>query len=76
MTQTMSKEIFMKRFRGATGRVGHLSALAVAGNNSINTSAITDANENLNVSRTHYVNGDYEDAHEALILAEEQLDCA
>jgi len=70
-----SKESFMKRYRGAIGRVGHLSALAVAGAD-LNTSAITDANENLNVARTHFEQGDLEDAVDALVLAEEQLDCA
>ena len=56
-------------------RVGQLSARAVGGED-LNTSGITDGNESINVAVTHYGNGDFEDAREALQLAREQLDAA
>lgn len=56
-----------------TARVGRLATRAVHGED-LNTSAISDANEILNIARDHLRNGDNDDAREALQLAREQLD--
>jgi hypothetical protein len=56
-------------------RVATLATRAVRGEELL-TSAITDANESVNVAVVHYGNGDWEAAREALQLAREQLDAA
>lgn len=57
-------------------KVGELAHRAVVGNESLNTSAISDATDALNAAMQQWKNGDSEDARESIQLAIEQLDAA